>query len=171
MAPYLYPAAALYPGGSLASYNPVNYDGSNDNRGESNPNGSLSSGNVEGNSSESPVTSVGRVRTGASSVGSDGDLSTTLSPRNGSSRIRENQDGVHSTENPSGRGIDSSAVLSRWEESNGAMTAALEAVVGRNARGTIEQHVDQMARASSLHPAGPLHEDVWRPYWITPSTT
>lgn len=166
----MYPAAALYPGSSLASYNPSSFDGNPDNnRGGNNPSNPATPGNVKGNDSESPVTSVGRVRAGGSSVGSEGDISLTLSPGNGSSGIRENQDGSHSADNSNRRGPASA--LPRWDGSNGAMAAALEAVVNRSSRETMEQQIDQMGRSNSVHSVGSLQEDVWRPYWINPSTT
>ena len=168
---FLYSAAALYPGaaGSLTSYNPNNYDGGNESNRSNNNNstGRPSTNNVDNSETSSPGASVGRVRTGGSSVGSEGDISSTLSPGNGSSGVRETPDSQLPSE-PGPRGF-----LHRWENTNGAVAAALEAVVGRNSREDMEHHMSQMVRSSSLNPGGTIHEDVpvWRPYGITPSTT
>ena len=170
---FLYSAAALYPGASsLASYNPNSYDGGSDSNRSNNNNasGRPSANSVENNETSSPGTSVGRVRTGGSSVGSEGDISSTLSPGNGSSGVRETPDSQHPSDS-GGRAISSSGYAHRWENGNGAVAAALEAVVARNSREDIEHHMSQMARSSSVNPVGSIHEDVWRPYGITPSTT
>ena len=166
---YLYPAA-LYPGGSLASYNPASYEEGNNenNRTNNNASGPPSSTNVESNDTGSPAASVGRVRTGGSSVGSEADISSTLSPGNNSSSVRDNQESQHQADNSAGRATIS---VHRWESSNGAVAAALEAVVGRSSRDSMEHHLGHMGRPSSVNPVGSIHEDVWRPYWITPSTT
>lgn len=166
--PYLYSAAALYPSGPLASYNSSNFEDSSDTNRSNNNNatGSVSSSNVNSHENESPVTSVSRVRTGASSVGSEGDISTTLSPGNGSSGIHDNQD----TSIDASRRIPSSGAVQSWDDSNGVMAAALEAVVNRNPREALQEHIGQISRSGTGSQVG-IHEDVWRPYWITSTTT
>ena len=168
--PYLYSAAALYPSGPLASYNSTNYEESNGTNRSSNNNatGPVSTSNVDATENESPVASGGRMRTGGSSVGSEGDISSTLSPGNGSSGIRDSQDAQHSD---TSRGISTSGVGQRWDGSNGVMAAALEAVVARNPREVLEEQLGQMSRSGTSNQVGGIHEDVWRPYWVTSTTT
>nr|XP_018670089.2 uncharacterized protein LOC100178299 isoform X1 [Ciona intestinalis] len=185
--PYLYPAA-LYPGNTLSSYNSVgqNYDGNGNGGNSSNNNNascSVSAGgggrnNAESTDASSPTAPIGRVRAGGSSVGSEGDISSTMSPGNSSGGARDGHDGSQNVDNGAANLINSAVGLhgQRWDNSNGVVAAALEAVeaASRGQRDNMDHHSHhhhQVARVAGVNTSGILHEDVWRPYWITPSTT
>ncbi|XP_076819353.1 uncharacterized protein LOC143465085 isoform X2 [Clavelina lepadiformis] len=162
VAPYFYPAA-LYPAGNLASYNSVgqNYEGNGNsgvNNSSSNNNnntscagsGNVNNNNVDSNDTTSPTT-TGRVRAGGSSVGSEGDISSTLSPGNGSVR----DDGQHVVD-----GAISLLIPERWGHQNGA-AATIEAVTRAQRNRSLDHH---HVRSAAVNPGSGLHEDVWRPY-------
>ena len=100
------------------------------------------------------------MRPAGSSVGSEGDMSVTLSPGSSSGGARDNHEIQHTVEDTNAVAVMSSRSAAaqihgqRWDSSNGA---SLESVEEVHAHVTGAQNVTQVSGVN-------MHEDVWRPY-------